>query len=70
MVAPELHTASAPILNDQSFDHDVQLEPQIRAPQCRLQKSARGRPAAPTFLIDVEIGNPFVVAAIEVLDGG
>src|ERR1700675_3689308 len=41
---------------------------QVFPVQYRLEKSARRRPAAATFLVDVKIGNAFVVAGIEVLN--
>src|SRR6185295_8703379 len=41
---------------------------QIFSMQHRLQKSARGTPTPPAFLIDVEVTASLIVAAIEIFD--
>src|SRR5882757_2063957 len=68
-VAPKHDAAYTAVLDDQSFDENVHLKVQIPARECGLQKTSGRGPAPAAFLVDVKIGDTFVIAAIEVLDG-
>ena len=51
-----------------ALDQTTGLEPQVRPIEHRLEEAARGRPAPPEFLVDVEIARALVVAGVEIVD--
>src|SRR5262250_450537 len=67
-VAAPAHPGGAATVEQYAFDQTVAQEPQVRAFERRFEKAARRRPAPAPFLIDVEVGAAFVVAAVEILD--
>ena len=62
----EAHADGAAVLDDQTVDQHILLEPQIGTLQRRLEKAARRRPAPSALLVDVKIADALVVAGIEV----
>src|SRR5206468_730396 len=60
------HADGAAVLDNEAVDQHVLFQPQIGTVQYRLEKPARGRPAAAPLLVDVEIADAFIVASIEI----
>src|SRR5258707_11393329 len=62
------HAGYALPVEFQRLDETPGFELKVFSVQHGLEKTARGRPAAAAFLVDVEVANPLVVAGIEILD--
>src|SRR5262245_11745015 len=63
-------SGDAPARPLQSFDKATGLKLKVLPMQNRLEESTRGRPTPAALLIDVEVADAFVVAGVEVIDGG
>src|ERR1700733_14336451 len=67
-VACEQNTRGAAVLDNEAIDQHILFKTQIGALQGGLEETAGRRPAAPAFLVDVEIADALIVAGVEIRD--